>query len=196
MLRIFLLALPMVLMLSGCASAPATRFYALAPVSGATVDSVPRTLVVQEVTLPRYLDRPQLITRSDTHRLRLAEFDHWGGDLREELTRVLAANLAQRLPGSTVLPAPTFTAVAPDGRIAIEVLRFEAADDGQVHLQARWRSGNTQPPQEATFMRPRTGTATDAALVATLSALVGDLAQVIAQAIAQSITLNGQDQAR
>lgn len=179
-MRVFPLAL--VLLLGACASAPATRFYALAPVAvpvAATKIQALPTIVVREVSLPRYLDRPQIVTRTGEHRLRFAEYAHWGGDLREEITRVLAENLARRLSGSAVLPAPTFVAVKPDLAVDVELLRFEAADDGQVHLAARWGIQGGQI-REMVLSRPRPGTDVDAALVGAMSELLGDLAAAIA----------------
>jgi len=187
----------LVLLLSACAGAPATRFYALAPVSApasatnpATKLQAPPTVVVREVSLPRYLDRPQIVTRADGHRLRFAEFAHWGGDLREEVTRALAANLAQHLAGSAVLPAPTFSSARPDLTLDVEVLRFEAMDDGKVHLAARWRSSGASaqgPVRELALSRPRPGGAVDAALVGTMSELLGDLAAAIAPTLATGV---------
>lgn len=174
------------LLLGACASVPVTRFYALVPASApalvpasATKIQAPPTIVVREVTLPRYLDRPQIVTRTGEHRLRFAEYAHWGGDLREDITRVLAANLAPHLAGSAVLPAPTFVAVKPDLVVNVELLRFDAADDGQVHLVARWgvQGGLVR---EMALSRPRPGDAVDAALVGVMSELLGDLAAAIA----------------
>jgi uncharacterized lipoprotein YmbA len=115
--------------------------------------------------------------------LRFAEFAHWGGDLREEVTRVMAENLARRLSCSAVLPAPTFVAVNPDLTVEVELLRFEAADDGRVHLAARWRVQRAQI-REITLSRPRPGDAVDAALVGVMSELLGDLAAAIAPTLA------------
>jgi uncharacterized lipoprotein YmbA len=182
-----MLPLWLVLLLGACASAPATRFYALAPVSvpvAVTKIQAPPTIVVREVSLPRYLDRPQIVTRTDTHRLRFAEYAHWGGDLREDVTRVLAANLARHLAGSAVLPAPTFSSVPPDLTLDVELLRFEAADDGQVHLVARWRASVQGAVREVTLSRPRAGETVDAALVGVMSELLGDLAMAIAPTLA------------
>ena len=183
-MRIFPLWL--VLLLGACASAPATRFYALAPVPvpiSATKIQAPPTIVVREVSLPRYLDRPQIVTRTGAHRLRFAEYAHWGGDLREDVTRVMAENLARRLSGSAVLPAPTFAAVKSDVTVNVELLRFEAADDGEVHLAARWGIQGAQI-REITLSRPRPGEAVDAALVGVMSELLGDLAAAIAPTLA------------
>jgi uncharacterized lipoprotein YmbA len=179
------------LLLGGCAGAPATRFYAVAPVPvtsapasvAATKSQAPSTIIVREISLPHYLDRPQIVTRTSAHRLHFAEFAHWGGNLREDLTRALAENLARRLTGSAVLPAPTFSAARPDLTLDVEVLRFEAADDGMVHLVARWRAAGASagsPVREVALSLPRPGDSVDAALVGVMSELLGDLAATIA----------------
>ena len=183
------------LLLGGCAGAPATRFYAVAPVSVAPAATsiaamkiqAPPTIVVREINLPHYLDRPQIVTRTGTHRLHFAEFAHWGGNLREDLTRALAENLARRLTGSAVLPAPTFSAARPDLTLDVELLRFEAADDGRVHLAARWRAAGASgggAVREVALSRPRAGESVDTALVGVMSELLGDLAAAIAPTLA------------
>jgi uncharacterized lipoprotein YmbA len=89
-------------------------------------------VLVREVRLPNYLDRPQIVTREASHRLHIAEFDHWGGDLREDMTRVLAQNLGRVLDSKHVFTAPVGIAVQPDYRLEVEVLRFEREVGGQV----------------------------------------------------------------
>lgn len=173
----------LVLLLAGCASGPATRLYLLSPVPGTTIPHAAHTIVIREVNLPRYLDRPQIVIRGSDHRLHIVESAHWGEDLREHLTRTLAENLGMRLPGSTVLPAPSFSQVRVDLRLEVEITRFEAADDGQVHLAARWRLGADSQPgviHERSWARPRGGNGVDAPLLGTMSELVGELAQAIA----------------
>lgn len=188
--------LSLALFLGGCAGAPATRFYAVAPVPvapssvGAAKIQSPSTVIVREISLPHYLDRPQIVTRSGTHRLHFAEFAHWGGNLREDLTRALAGNLARRLSSSAVLPAPTFSSARPDLTLDVELLRFEAADDGLVHLAARWRTvagaagSSDGTVREVVLSRPRPGDSVDAALVGVMSELLGDLAGAIAPTLA------------
>lgn len=176
----------LLLCLAGCVSGPATRLYMLAPAPGSVVEHPSRTIVVREVNLPHYLDRPQIVTRSG-HRLLVNESAQWGGDLRESLTRLLAENLGMRLPGSTVLPAPTFSHVSPDLRVEVDILRFEAAGDGRVHLAARWRAGNENRPgtvHTRAWSRPWAGDGVDGALVGAMSELLGDLAQAIAADLA------------
>lgn len=75
-------ALATCLALTGCADSQPTRFYTLSPLAAA-LGSTPPTLLpdvtvgVGPVTLPPYLDRPQLVTRAGGNRVVLAEFDSW-----------------------------------------------------------------------------------------------------------------------
>ena len=69
------------LVLSSCAKTPPTRFYVLPALTGtetAALSSVVKpdlTIGVGPVTLPPYLDRPQIVTRASRAKLELGEFD-------------------------------------------------------------------------------------------------------------------------
>lgn len=185
------------LLLAGCASAPATRFYTLAavaeaPPAGAKAPAAhatrPVTLVISGLRLPQYLDRPQIVTRSSDHSLRMTEHQQWGGNLRDDMTRVLAENLVRQLPGDRVLAAPTQIALQPDYRIEVDVQRFEREANGRVKLAARWwltrgSNGALLASPEASF----TGSPVDAdaydSLVSAMSEVFAELAQAIAHSI-------------
>jgi uncharacterized lipoprotein YmbA len=125
---------------AGCASGPPLGFYVVTPLAGpAPAARTPGPgVVVAAVRLPEYLERPQLVTRSGDNRLRLEEFDQWGGNLAKDLTRVMAENLSLLLGSDAVLAAPHTQRTRPDYRVEIEVLRFERAGDARVHLTAKW----------------------------------------------------------
>src|SRR5262245_34057041 len=98
-----MLALP-----TGCASSPPSKFYALSslpstPAAGAATEGT--VVAVAPVTIPLYLDRPQIVTRASENELRLSEYDRWAGSLREDLTTIMTENLAELLreQGVTVL---------------------------------------------------------------------------------------------
>src|SRR5207245_3850273 len=71
------------LVLSNCANTPPTRFYVLPSLTGAETASLSSpvkpdlTVGVGPVTLPPYLDRPQIVTRASRAKLELGEFDQW-----------------------------------------------------------------------------------------------------------------------
>jgi uncharacterized lipoprotein YmbA len=184
-------------LLAGCSSAPATRFYTLAAVAEVPPASTkgpaphatrPVTLVITDLRLPQYLDRPQIVTRGSDHRLRMTEHQQWGGNLRDDMTRVLAGNLGRQLPGDRVLAAPTHIALQPDCRIEVDVQRFEREANGSVKLAARWwitrgSDGTLLASAEASFTGAPVGEDDYEMLVGAMSAVFGDLAQAIADSI-------------
>src|SRR4029453_549757 len=94
--RVLVLCGVALLVLSGClGSTPPTQFYLLPPrPSGDTAPPAsagPRdlTLAVGPVTVPPYLDRPQIVTRTSRAKLALADFDQWAGPLADTIARVL-----------------------------------------------------------------------------------------------------------
>ncbi len=192
-----MLAFAGLVLLAGCSSSPATRFYTLtavaeAPPAGAkdpaTHAAKPVTLIITDLRLPQYLDRPQIVTRGSDQRLRMTEHQQWGGNLRDDMTRVLTENLGRQLPGDRVLAAPTHIALQPDYRIEVDVQRFEREANGRVRLAARWwitrgPDGALLASPEASFSGPSVDADDYETLVGAMSAVFGELAQVIAHSI-------------
>ena len=178
---------------AGCAgSAKDTRLYVLSPVAAAaaTAPGEPVSVVVAGVRLPLYLDRSQIVTRSGDNRLELAEFDLWGGSLRQDLTRVLAENLSRLLGNPRVVAAPHDLRAPAAIRVEVEVLAFERGPDGRVRLAAKWwlARGTDAAPLAGTtaaelFGAPLGDTAGIDAVVASMGQVYGELARGIAQAI-------------
>jgi uncharacterized lipoprotein YmbA len=96
------------------------------------------TLVVGPVTVPPYLDRPQIVTRTSRAKLVLADFDQWAAPLADTIARVLAEDLALVIPTERVVLYPWPRTIDPDYQIAVEVLQFDRGSGNQVVLAARW----------------------------------------------------------
>lgn len=90
------------------------------------------------VAIPRYLDRPQIVTRISAHELNLAEFDQWAEPLSDNVTRVLAENLTRLLSthGMEVWSEPRAKRSAY--RVGVTLRRFECGADSECVLQAHW----------------------------------------------------------
>ena len=143
--RVLVLCGVALLVLSGClGTTPPTHFYLLPPrTSGDTASPVsagPRdlTLAVGPVTVPPYLDRPQIVTRTSPATLTLADFAQWAGPLADTIARVLAENLALLIPTERVVLFPWPRNIDPDYQITVEVLQFDRSPGNQVVLVARW----------------------------------------------------------
>src|SRR3546814_11447622 len=91
-----------------------------------TVDETEEDAViaVAPVTLPAYLDRPDIVTRSTDNRLELADFDDWAEPLDDNITRVLAENLGHLLRTDRVVVLPS-ASDAIDTEVRVDISRFE-----------------------------------------------------------------------
>ena len=133
------------LVLSGClGSTPPTQFYLMPPLT--SPDTAPPasagwrdlTLGVGPVTVPPYLDRPQIVTRASQAKLTLADLDQWAGPLPDTIARVLAEDLSLLIPTERVVFHPWPRSIDPDYQITVEVLQFDRGPGGEVVLAAHW----------------------------------------------------------
>jgi uncharacterized protein len=90
------------------------------------------------VTLPEYLNRPQLVTRDGSNRVRLADFDSWIEPVQGLFARTLVENLSALLGTDDVLLLPQRRPVRPDYQVEVEVARFDVDTSGNAVLDARW----------------------------------------------------------
>lgn len=177
--------------LPGCASDPVTRYYVLAASAPLPARAAEKAVavVIRDVKLPQYLERVQIVTRGSENRLLMADYELWAGELRQDMTRVLAENLARLLPSDRVVAAPHTLKLQPDVRLELEVLRFERDALGKVELSARWwitrgTDGTVLASQGATLSGPPLGSnAPYEAIVASMSAVYSELAREIARSI-------------
>lgn len=190
--RTVLTVLPLALLVGGgCTPPPAApaRYWTLGPIAPHPPGTVSyrEAIGLGPVTVARYLDRSQLVRRSGSYRLELADRDSWPEPLAEHLGRVLADDLEALLPANEVrlLPADSPTPLA--FRLQLEVLAFEATPTGKARLDARWtlireRDGQWLISRRSRIDRPVTGADTEA-LVAALSETVSLLAREMAAAV-------------
>lgn len=186
-----ILVLGLTAWLWACAgTSPPTRYYLLNPIAlpanGLEEESAQSMLSIGigPVTLPAYLDRPQIVTRRSTNQLRLADFDRWGESLQPMVTRVLRENLIALLPTENVAEFPFPSNAAFEYQITAEILRFDAVDARQAILAVRWsilRFEDRQRlhSQEAGYTRPVDGPAYSD-IVRSLNLVVEDFSRDVA----------------
>ena len=185
------------LVLGGCGSTPPTRFYLLPTLTDASPPTSTGkrdlTIGVGPVTLPPYLDRPQIVTRASRAKLDLAEFDQWAASLQDTVARVLVENLSLLIPTDRVMLYPWPRTTAIDYQVIVEVTQFDRTLGGEVVLVARWSitAANEQElmMRKARFSAPAGGQdyeATVTAMGRTLEALSRDIAATI-QSMAQQL---------
>jgi uncharacterized lipoprotein YmbA len=93
---------------------------------------------VLPVRLPGYLDRAQLVTELDNHRLVIDEYSRWAELLPPAVTRTLVENLAILLPETRVLQYPWRAHETLRCRVAVDLRVLAPQGDGTVRLEGRW----------------------------------------------------------
>jgi uncharacterized protein len=131
-------------LLAACAGTTPTHFYTLSSLMAAPGEAMPAaaknlTLGVGPVTLPEYLNRPQIVTRDGSNRMILADFDSWIEPIDGLFARTLAEDLSLLLGTDEVVQLPERRPVQLDYRVAVDVMRFDVDSSGNAVLDARWQ---------------------------------------------------------
>lgn len=179
---------------TGClGGSPRPEFYTVSSASGdaagAPVASLPDLgLAVGPLEFPRYLDRPELVTRDGSHRLVVADAHRWGGSLRSDILRVVADDLGRLLGTPRVAVFPADPRFRTDYRVLLDVREFEGVLGQKVTLRMRWtiaggHDGSALAVEESVVEQPIASSSFDD-LVAAESAALGSVTRQIAERVA------------
>jgi len=189
-------AAALLLAAGGCSSSPPTRFYALSPVAqpGSAKPSSVRLSVVAvgPVTIPDYVNRPELVTVDGPNVVKIHDFERWAGPMDEELSRVLVEDLAAKLPPGRfdiMHWIPTINARVPlSHRLTVAVTRFEASTvpGGAAVLETDWailgKNDTVLARRKSVKTSPLRGT-DGKEIAAALSRCVADFSGDVAEAL-------------
>jgi len=200
----FLLLLSLPLFASGCGGSAVTQYYLLNTVSpgvektaaavspeGENVDVVKdrsiQRVAIRQLEIPRYLDRPRIVSRDAENHLRIAESHQWGGRLRENIARTLSDDIAERLPSVDLRTAPFPGSMLADASLLIDIRQFELLADGRMHMKVRWHVQRTGKSSQSYFDHLISdnpiGERDYAGMAASMSSLLARLADKMASAI-------------
>jgi uncharacterized lipoprotein YmbA len=93
---------------------------------------------VAKVTVPGWIDRPQVTARGPAGEILTDDFSRWGEPIAKGMQRVLAENLAALLPDRRVVVTPFATGDTIDHRLEVTLVEAARQTDGSVLLDARW----------------------------------------------------------
>ena len=150
------------LTLTGCPGNAPTRLYVLTATTDKPASTSPEGVAigVGPITLPKYLDRPQIVTRVAANSLDQANLDQWGGDLNDNITRVVATNLSNLLATDRVSLYPWKDGAPVDFQVTMDISRFEQDKDGSAVLNVFWSIVN---PKDGTVLLMRRSSYTQSA---------------------------------
>lgn len=129
--------------LTGCSSKP-SKFYVLStlPLQAAKPIKHRVYLGVGPITVPEYLQQPQIVSRLDGNNIKVNEFQRWAEPLEDAVERVLTQNLSLLVPSETISIYPWTADTRIDYRVIVEIVCFEPEPGGESVLLARWRITN------------------------------------------------------
>jgi uncharacterized lipoprotein YmbA len=143
LLTVFLLVV-FAVVLAGCASSPPSKFYQLDALNGQTATSHQGSEVVSvgPLRIPDYLDRPEIVIRSGSNELKLAEFNRWAGSIESDITRALVEDISTQLPPDrffVIQWTPLLQSqLSSSYRVEMIVNSFDGPLAGPVTLKAKW----------------------------------------------------------
>jgi len=124
----------LLLLVASCGSSPKTDFYMLNADHGSLMQSANAAtgpaVGVWKVMLPDYLDRSEIVTRDNAYQIEMADFSWWAGNLENNMTVLIAAELSEGLLSNRVLVSPWESYRKHDYQLKIRVVRFDGALGG------------------------------------------------------------------
>jgi uncharacterized lipoprotein YmbA len=171
----------LMLALAGCSS-PENKYFTLsaadagAPTGPAVLG---RTIAIDDVSIPAYLDRPQIVVEQDPNRADVREYERWVEPLDGMIRRVLAADLAARLGSGRVLDKP-----AKDSALVSVTIEAFGQEGDRATLRGQWVLKGQQkdaPAVPHSFSRDEPlGKSETPDMVAAMSRLLAALSEEIA----------------
>jgi uncharacterized lipoprotein YmbA len=188
------------IMAGGCSVLPPqedrARFFALTPAAGSgRVNSAPAqsgnralTVGLGPITIPRYLDRPEVVTRLSDTEFSVSDTDRWAEPLGVNVSSVIKQDLAAaEYPAFQIVSFPWSSKTHIDYRVSVDFHRLERTADGRAEVQATWivrtpdgktlQTGNTS----ATAAAGNDQAPASAALSRGVAQVSGDIAQALAK---------------
>lgn len=176
--------------LGACASSPPVRYFQLSAMDLDPAADSGGALVVAlgPLTLPDYLDRPQIVTRGAGASTRVDELNRWAEPLEDAVPRIVGANVDGLLQDTVVLPFTT-VGVPWSYRLFGTITRFDADLDGDVVLLVQWGAtgadGRVALPIRTGRYDVRLGPEPDPARTAdAMTALLTEFSKDVASAVA------------
>lgn len=129
------------ILLSACASTPSTQYYTLLAPSVETeplaIDK--SSLGIGPIVLPARLESETgIVSIREGNQVDLSLYNVWAGDLKENISSVMADHLSQLTKIDKVWPYPWDNRHRPEHQIRLIIERFSGQLNNEVLLRAKW----------------------------------------------------------
>ena len=147
-------------------------------------------IAISRPSLPSYLDRQQLVSRSGGGQLQMNSYHLWAEPLDAAISRVTAVNLARLENSLNIQPVESFVTLDYQTLLEIRVSRFEPDSSGNLVLECSWklqpisgRVANTRPFRTRVPIIPADSVTDLSGRVAAMNEALAHLAREIARAL-------------
>jgi uncharacterized protein len=170
---------------------PARNSHNVAP-AAAVGSSLNVTIGLGPITIPRYLHRPEVVTRISETQLAVSDNDRWAEPLDTCVASVLAQDLSMDLPGSQIVPFPWSQKRRIAYSVSVGFLHLETTADGRANVEAIWRirGPSGKLVRSGTTIADRSAGNDQTSASAALSEGIGQIGREIAQALAHRYQLD------
>lgn len=104
------------------------------PITGASP-----AIAISRPSLPGYLDRQQLVSRSGDGQLKMNSYHLWAEPLDAAISRVTAMNLGRLKNSLNIQPVENFVTLEYQTLLEIRVSRFEPESSNSLVLECSWK---------------------------------------------------------
>jgi uncharacterized protein len=161
-MRLLLASSLVIFLLVGCSS-PKSSYYTLssAPIPQTISGGKELRMMVGPISLPDSVDQPQLVIQDGKNEITVYEYHRWAGSLKNEVGRVVAANLSRDLGISNIWSFSQSTQTNFDYQVLLNVQTMESKPGDSVVLDVLWtikpavtksvttsQATGTKPPHE------------------------------------------------
>jgi uncharacterized protein len=148
-------------------------------------------VAVARPSLPSYLDRLQLVSRTATGELQMNPYHVWAEPLDAAISRVTAANLGRLTQSLNIQPVENFITLDYQWLLELRVSQFELDARGDVVLACTWKlqpvAGRVTAPQSFTTRVtpavPATAKGPQSGRIQAMNEALVQLARTIARAL-------------
>jgi uncharacterized protein len=152
------------------------------------------TIGLGPVSIPHYLDRPEVVTRMSETELQVSDTDRWGEPLDLNVARVLQQDLSAAYPTLQIVTFPWSNKANIDYCVSVDFQRLEQTAAGRAELQANWsvrtNEGIVLETGHTSFSDAAVDTqdASSTALSRGIAQVSGEIAQALAKHSTPTVT--------
>lgn len=149
-----IISLLLTLVVSACSTSPKPTYYRLsAPAAEANSSSTGIRIMIGPISLPDALDQPKIVIQESQNQVKLEDYHRWAGSLKDEIGRVLTANLAKQLNTSNIWSFSQSTQTNFDYQVIVDIQNLESTPGGSVFLDLLWTVKSSKNQRKALMGR-------------------------------------------